>query len=413
MSDAIQKNRNTISLHKAIEFALLQPKMRKEGIETNVPYIVSAPGAGKTRMLEAALKRKGWGYLVYTPGLERVEKFGGIPDFYYPDENDKTNLNTVWSKPEMICQIDSMAKTNNYEHIVVLFDDWHLCASNIQQIGFELFTHYSLNSHKVPKNVSFVLAGNEKSAAGAKVQMSAIRNRCTMLFAEPDVTYWIQNFAIPNKIHNAGISFFNYNEYQKHFHEDESTSKQWASPRSWTSAFNKLSYVERLKENGELNYDQSQLIAMLEGDIGPEATSAFMSYYTIYININAKQIFQTGKFKIPEKSLMRYAFASAISDEFYDVVNKIYFDKSIKGKKQQEILQQKTEIFSNIMQTLSESNLSELVLLSISQFVDKNNCEQHQTKSGSEILSSLLSGDLLGEQIIVDIQERIKTLRSY
>lgn len=413
MSDAVQKNKNTIPLHKAIEFSLLQPDMRKKGIEGNVPYIVSAPGAGKTKMLQAEIKKRKWGHLTYTPGLERVEKFGGIPDFYRPDEKDKMNLHTVWSKPEMICHIDNLAKSNNYEHIVVLFDDWHLCPSNIQQIGFELFTHYSLNSHKVPDNVSFVLAGNEKSAAGAKVQMSAIRNRCTMLFAEPDVKYWITNFAIPNKIHNAGLSFFNYNEYQKYFHEEESTSKQWASPRSWTSAFNKLKYVENLKEEGMLKYDQSQLVAMIEGDVGPEATSAFLSYYNIYMNINAKQIFQTGKFKIPEKSLMRYAFASACSDEFFDVVNKIYFDKSIKGKKEQEILAQKTEIFSNIMQSLTDANLSELVLMAINQFVDKDENLDHQTKSGAYILSSLLTGDLLDDKIITEVQERIKTLRSY
>ena len=229
------------NLNDAISFAVEMCKIPSSDI--NVPYLVGPPGIGKTKMLSQTINDMGFGFLAFTPGLERLEKFGGIPDMVYMDvaykskdggeEKKKQEIHTKWSVPEMISR--ARVASSKYEKVFILLDDWHLAPAAIQAIGFELFTHKALSGAKVPDNVYFILAGNESSAAGAKTQLSAIINRCTVLYCKPDLEYWIKNYALPNGLHESGISFFSIAQNAEIFNEAEQTTGQFATPRSWTS----------------------------------------------------------------------------------------------------------------------------------------------------------------------------------
>ena len=147
--------RTTLKLHEAIELALEAPRMMEKGLLHSIPYVVGPPGGGKSMMIKELAIKKGFGVLCYEPGLERIEKFGGIPDLikkeipkprksefftlnrinqilgtnfifrskvkltneqkerlddYYKNYPDKsTELRTAWSLPELIWQIRDMA----------------------------------------------------------------------------------------------------------------------------------------------------------------------------------------------------------------------------------------------------------------------------------------------------------------
>ena len=316
-------------LHDAVKLALSSVGLRAQGILHNLFYIVDKPGAGKTMCIAADVQRMGWGFCPYSPALERLEKFGGIPDLFWHTYNKTTDkeiieckeLRTIWSVPQMISEINDMAA--KYPYVVVLFDDWHLCDEDLQKIGFEVFTYYKLNNNPVAQNVIFMLAGNESSAAGAKVQMSAIRNRTTIIYSRADVKHWLSDFAIPSGMHPVGISFFNNPMNHDIFQEAESSNEQFGSPRSWTSLFNIVTFIENTQalwvEDDDYNLvvPRQYIHAVVQGSVSRAAAERFMMHYDIFKEVDMEAFFDKGKIDIPNDAVGRYCYATAITYEFY------------------------------------------------------------------------------------------------
>lgn len=319
-----------LPLHECVNLALSSVYLRSKNILHNLFYIVDKPGAGKTMCIAEEVLKRGWGFCPYSPALERLEKFGGIPDLYWHNTQSEQNvqedkeLRTIWSVPQMITEINDKAK--EFPFVVVLFDDWHLCDEDLQRIGFEVFTYYKLNNNPIAKNVIFILAGNESSAAGAKVQMSAIRNRTTILYSKADVKYWVNNFAVKNNIHPVGISFFNNPMNYDLLQEQESPNEQFGSPRSWTSLFNMISFLEENKDFWVDDEDYNKVIprnyiqAITQGSISRAATERFMLHYDIYKDIDMKAFFDKEEINIPTDPVARYCYVTAITYEFYSRV---------------------------------------------------------------------------------------------
>lgn len=398
-------NRIELDLNVAINHAIDRTvQMTTSKVFHNVFYVVGAPGGGKTEMLKSAAADRGYGMLAYTPALERVEKFGGIPDIFTSwinqdnEEHDgeitsknhakkmnlKHELRTEWSVPQMICEIRDMAKQKPF--VIVLLDDWHLCPANIQQIGFELFTHRSLNGHKIPDNVAFILAGNEKSAAGAKIQLSAIRNRCTMLYVQSNVDYWVDEFAIPAGLHPIGISFFSIKENKSIFHEEESTNEQYGSPRSWTAAFNNISNLEiDSKFDPTKSADKKIMRAIIQGCVGTNAAKAFFEYYDIYSKIPVNKIF-TGdeKISIPTDPVSRYAYASAVSSKFYN----LYIETPHNSKDGKDRVNKYCGIFGEIMSEVY-SKYPEISVRCLKYIADRKADVENKIPGGPEIIAKM------------------------
>jgi hypothetical protein len=409
-------DRIELKLHEAVplvvENSIRLAKENKKGVF----YIIGPPGGGKTQMIEHYVKNKGvtenktesdYGFIACTPALERVEKFGGIPDL---SENEERELITRWSVPQIIEEARQLAKEK--EHVIVLFDDWHLCPSNIQQIGFELFTHQSLNGHKVPNNVSFVLAGNEKSAAGAKIQLSAIRNRALTVYVKSDVDHWIENYAIPNNIHPACLGFFSVRENHSVFHEEEQTAHQFASPRSWTNLFDNLSCLEMMPG---FNMDDNHHIlrALFQGAVGPTAGLKFDEYYTFYSKIPVNKIYETGKFSIPDKAIERYAFTYAISVAFYDKLLDTHIQYSKKKDKAVEALMQKYKTtYAKIIEEMTVIN-KELVVKSMFYIGSKKENQQHKMPKGLDIITNMMSEGHLSMDVIRSLSKSSDFLRKF
>ena len=330
--------RNEEDLHVALGMVLKSVNMRMKGVDHNIIYVVSDPGAGKTMMGRDIVTKNGGFLKAYSPALERLEKFGGIPDIIkVKNSEEEEELHTKWSVPQMITEINELASKHPY--VVVMLDDWHLCIDELQQIGFELFTYYSLNGYKVKSNVTFMLAGNETSAAGAKLQLSPIRNRCTLIYAKPNVDYWINNYAQPNNIHPSAVSFFKDKSNQQYFQEPESTSEQFGSPRSWASASNWLKEIETDKNYSD--GDKTRLLySILFGSVSPKAAEKFMQHYEIFRNIDLEKIFKHGDVTIPTDNIERFCFCSAVNSKFFnlfyianekkDINRKIEFSKIYK-----------------------------------------------------------------------------------
>lgn len=389
MAQTEKSNRIEMDLNTAVEVAIEMSNIKSSNM--NIPYIVGSPGIGKTRMIESVIRGKNYGLMALTPGLERQEKFGGIPEMIYKDMNVKSKsgemikekeLHTIWSVPEMVAQ--ARIQASEYEKFFILLDDWHLAPAAIQAIGFELFTHRSLSGAKLPNNIHFILAGNETSAAGAKTQLTAIRNRTKVLFAVPNVNYWIENFALPNNLHEAGISFFERVENKTLFNMEEQTSKQFGTARSWTSAFESLRHFEKI-----YNDRKSEIIlqAILAGDVGEEACAKFWTYYKIYRSQDIAKVFETGQYQIPEDPVNRFAFGAALSAEFYNTIAGLFASKNKADSKTK--INKISKIFVQILNDLHKNKYREIAAMTLKSIANKPANEEYKLPSGLDLLATI------------------------
>lgn len=384
-------------LHEAMQIAYNILQRKCDGEKTLIPYLMGTPGGGKTEMAKAYAEKKGYNFLAFSPALERLEKFGGIPDIV---KNDDGTISTKWTAPEMIDKINEVACNGN--PTMVLLDDWHLCDESIQQIGFELFTYYSLNNHAVPENVMFMLAGNETSAAGARIQLSAIRNRCFVIKVDSDIEYWKENYAVPNNLHPTAVSFFDFPEHQAYFHEQEATGHQFGSPRSWTGMFKVLEGIEQDKD---IKMTMGLLTAIAQGCVSKAAASRFVTYYDLIRNVDLKKIFDMDVIEIPTNPLEKFAYANAVCIEMYSRFT----------KKDLKVREKSAKTFAKVLSDIKDKEIStmmvnQIVIKTVNEHLKKD--KTRDALSGREVIMECVKKSWIPAATVQNLLKQKHILRA-
>jgi len=289
--------------------------------------------------------------------------------------------------------------------VVVLLDDWHLCPAEIQQIGFELFTYRSLNGQKVPDNVRFILAGNESSSAGAQVQLTAIRNRCWVLYTKSTPEYWIENYAENNGVLDIGIAYFNNRDHWGYFHEDESTNEQFGSPRSWTYMFNIIDYLIKSNISNNKKALQSLIPVISQGYVSRKAASSFSTYYTAFSDIDVKSILHKGIINIPDTRIEQFTYITAVTSELY----------SINCSNNTNLINTANGNYLNLLNTFVEEgkNLNEeLCICAIKQLYNKVEVAELGLPSGGKVLTTLIKDKRTSMSLLAKLREMASKMSS-
>ena len=387
---------SVLPLHVAIESIALETiELTKKGRSHSKPYLVGDPGMGKTEMVRTFCAKKGYRCICLSPGLQPLERFSGIPDFVVKGEDGQPT--TVWSVPEFIHQVKEVnVKSNDYETpIIIFFDDWHTADQEIQKIGFELFTYHKYSNYELPKNSYFILAGNEKSIAGAKIQLSAIRNRLLEIKVKPDLDYWIENYAIPKSIMDEGIAFFDSQEYQSYFQEKESANEPFGSPRQWVSAFN---FIDNMRQKNGGVIDNSLLSSILRGSVSSAAATAFYEFYLLYSKVDTRILFESGKVVLPENASDLYAYLIANNNRFYSLWN------------EHEDVKKKIEIskkYKLLLEALQEKEKEKLTVL-LKRLISKPGNRELGLTSGGDIHRWMIEKDIYTQSQIDSIYKNLE-----
>jgi hypothetical protein len=438
-----EMNSLTMTLKEGITLAINSHLSRLEspGIEPSIYYLIAKPGIGKSEATYQYTAENGIGFIGCEPGLQPEEKFSGIPDIvknirddsfcetlivpvktfnhktkqYEDTSNTKSidqyrnySISTKWSCPELVDQLWEASRLSK-RGVICLLDDFHLCNESIQKYMFEMETHRAISGHKIPDDVTFVLAGNDSAMAGAKIQFSAIRNRTTMINLVPDINSWIHDYAIPKNVNRHLIDFFSSNANRKYFMTEESTSEQFASPRSWTkgvsSLLNMIDTKETIKDLlikdvNSSNPDYTRLHTAIAGSVGNEAATAFIEYYAFYRLVNTDVLFDNGRVEINGKNdIELFVYSVAITNEYYD--------RFIKNITSREKLNKINMNFGKALEALKVKN-KDLVMRSIHSLL---------TKKPVKINNTLISGnsmciELAKQSLSTDIMDSLKQILS-
>lgn len=215
-------NAMTVSAGQGLDVLLKGWEMQKEhGIK--ISYMLHGrPGIGKTQIVEELARRIGG--KLYDMRLTTIEPsdLRGMPHY------DHENKLTVWYRPEDLPDTDEPA--------VLFLDEITAAPPFIQPTAYGLLQERRIGQHLIRDNTIIVAAGNTVDDGAVAYEMgTAISDRLSHMLVEADPKDWVENYAIPKKLHPAVISFI---QTRPDFFETTQEALKdgnviAATPRSW------------------------------------------------------------------------------------------------------------------------------------------------------------------------------------
>ena len=392
-----------MSIKEAVPFFVANANLQIEGTDMAIPYVVGPPGIGKTRFIEHECTRLGFGFVAFHFSLIPIEEIGGLPVFKTTEHDDKEINGTEWSLPDVMTKIYAAAA--KYKKVVVFLDDFHMCSPAHLALGYEMFTERKLRDYKFPRNVAFILAGNDTVKSGAKQMFGAIINRLAVHKVVPNFDQWMIEYAITNNVNPKVISFLKNQINRSYFLGEESTNEPWPSPRSWTRFSEMLNAMEAYIPNNNVN----NIMYIAYGHVGGKAASEFSAYYDIYSKTQMDQIFDGRKeIIIPNNNTDIYIYGMSASNEYVNRV--IEASNKETGKVLKTKVDSAIKTISAIVTKIGKSNIeiSVALLKNISDYENalKKDNNKRQNLQLETILSEIkLLDKAIDEKITKSITE--------
>jgi hypothetical protein len=251
MSDLSTRTLGPKSAKKAIAYAM---KKRRP------LFIVGSPGLGKSDIINLIGKELGREVIDLRLGLYEPTDLKGIP--YYNSDLGKM----VWAPPaELPSDPNSTA--------ILFLDELTSAPPAVQAAAYQLVLNRRIGEYVLPKGVDIVAAGNKDSDRGLTYKMpSPLANRFVHIEMKVDFDDW-QEWAINNNIHPEVIGYLGFAKQDLYDFDPKSTSKAFATPRSW-------SFVSELLDD-ETEIDSDTLHNLVSGAVGDGLGIKFMSHRKI------------------------------------------------------------------------------------------------------------------------------------
>jgi hypothetical protein len=341
-------------IHEVIDdYVAAQCLMWIRGDDVAIPYLVGIPGIAKTAHVLDLCTRMNWNCVHTHFVLRPLEEISGLPQFRDVEAivsgEKEIFKGTYWTLPDILSKVYEVAA--NGRPTTWFIDDYHLASPAHMALSYEMFSQdRQLRGYDIPKNVAFILAGNDSAMAGARQQYSAVINRIAKYPVTLDFQQWKKDYAIPRGVNNQVQSFLGQVSYSKWFIGAEAMDKPWPSPRAWTRFGQMLSIIEhnRIPSIDEVLYVSG-------AHVGDEAGSDFSQYYEIYSKIDVVGVLD-GKvaISIPSSMVDRYIYVVASTQEL------------INRTKDRGKLAASLPIYSNILGQMSQIQ-SEIALTGLKE----------------------------------------------
>jgi energy-coupling factor transporter ATP-binding protein EcfA2 len=183
----------------------------------------------------------------------------GMP---YYSANDNT---MKWAPP---VELPSEEFAAQFENIVLFLDEMNSAAPAVQSAAYQLILNRRVGTYKLPDNVLIIAAGNRDADKGVTYRMPApLANRFVHLELTVDFSDWF-DWAVQNKIHKDVVGFLNFSKKDLYDFDPKSSSRSFATPRSW-------SFVSELLDDG---LDESTTTDLVAGTVGEGLAVKFMAH---------------------------------------------------------------------------------------------------------------------------------------
>ena len=223
-------------------------------------FLWGPPGIGKSELV-AEITNEMKGHMIdLRLGQMDPTDIRGIP--YY---NKEQNL-MDWAPP-IDLPTEEFAK--DFPVVVLFLDEMNSSAPAVQAAAYQLILNRRVGKYKLPDNVVMVAAGNRESDKGVVYRMpTPLANRFIHQELRVDFESWEQ-WAVKNKVHKDVIGYLAYSKQDLYDFDPKSSSRAFATPRSW-------SFVSEILSDEDT--DKNVLLNLIAGAVGEGLAVKFMAH---------------------------------------------------------------------------------------------------------------------------------------
>ena len=139
---------------------------------------------------------------------------------------------------------------------------------SVQAAAYQLILNRRVGQYKLPDNVLIVAAGNRDADKGVTYRMPApLANRFIHLELAVSFDDWFE-WAVNNNIHNDVVGFLTFSKKDLYDFDPKSSSRSFATPRSWT-------FVSELLDDA---LDDATTTNLVSGAVGEGLGVKFMAH---------------------------------------------------------------------------------------------------------------------------------------
>ena len=261
---------------------LLKPSEIEEAIlyalEVKRPTMIwGPPGIGKSDIVQKIGQKLNRRVIDIRLALWEPTDIRGIPYF------DSKTSEMKWSPP-------SEFPKNIDDNSIIFFDELPSAVPTVQAASYQLIHNRRVGEYQLPKNVDIISAGNRENDRGVTYKMpTPLLNRFMHLEMKHDFNDWL-NWAIENNIDKTVISFLSWSKKDLFDFDPKSSSKAFATPRSWH-------FVSDILKNKNSSSSEHLLTALVAGCVGEGLSIGFMSHRKLTIKLPKTEDILSGKLK--------------------------------------------------------------------------------------------------------------------
>lgn len=245
-----------------------------------IPMLWSAPGYGKTSLIQALIRKNGGHVQTLRGGGKTPEDFTGLP----MTEKEPLGTDTLTTNARPAWHQDLVQRKDTTNRNYLFIDELTLAGPDVQSVIQDILDR-TTPTGPIPDNVRIILAGNDRRDVPAAFDLSpAITSRITHLEFRPPADSWVDamRHGFPDGRGGRGetnwgrkvvadfIDAYPNYLYDRGDHMDHRYG--WPTPRTWTHVGD---LVNQLNDTA---IPRSLVRESVAGTVGGEAGDAFLDY---------------------------------------------------------------------------------------------------------------------------------------
>ena len=274
-------------------------------------FLWGPPGIGKSELVYDITTELGGHMIDLRLGQMEPTDIRGIP--FYNKDNGKMD----WAEP---IDLPTEELAAQYPIVVLFLDEMNSAAPSVQAAAYQLILNRRVGKYLCPENVVIVAAGNRESDKGVTYRMpTPLANRFIHQEMKTDFPSW-QDWAVTHNIHKDIIGYIGSNKQDLYDFDPKSSSRAFATPRSWT-------FVSEILSGDDT--DDDTITNLISGTIGEGLAIKFNAHRKLSGRMPKPEDILSGKvttLDVKEVSAM-YSLVISMCYELKDAVEKKITDK--------------------------------------------------------------------------------------
>lgn len=224
-------------------------------------FLWGPPGVGKSDLAAQLADEMGGALIDVRLNLWEPTDIKGIP-YYNAAQNTMS-----WAPPQ---ELPTEEFASQFPVVVLFLDELAGAAPAVQAAAYQLILNRQVGTYKLPKNVVIMAAGNRMTDKGVTYRMpTPLANRFVHFELRVDFTDWL-NWAVNNNIDADVVGFLSFAKGDLYNFDPSSSSRGFATPRSWT-------FVSELLEDSD-DLSESLVTDLVAGCVGEGTAVKFMAH---------------------------------------------------------------------------------------------------------------------------------------